>query len=124
MIITADRTIHDIQEEFLWEFPYLRLEFFTRVFNAGQISGTKNIKPSNKTLKECRTLQHEGSVNITPDLTVAKLNEIFRETYGLGIMVYRKSGKVWLETTVTDSWTLGEQNKQGEALSKTTSDSL
>jgi hypothetical protein len=32
--------------------------------------------------------------------------------------VYRKSGKIWLETTVTDSWTLEEQNKQGESLSK------
>jgi hypothetical protein len=37
------------------------------------------------------------------------------------VQVFRKSGKVWLETTVTDGWTLEEQNLQGEALSNTKS---
>ena len=42
----------------------------------------------------------------------------FGEVYGLGVQVFRKSGNVWLETTVTDSWTLKEQNDQGESLSE------
>jgi hypothetical protein len=34
------------------------------------------------------------------------------------VQVFRQSGRVWLETTRTDDWTLAEQNKQGEELSK------
>ena len=50
-------------------------------------------------------------------MTVTELERQFRELYGLHVLVFRKSGKVWLETTVTDGWTLAEQNNQGEALS-------
>jgi hypothetical protein len=27
------------------------------------------------------------------------------------VQVFRKSGKLWIQTTATDQWTLGEQNK-------------
>jgi len=50
-------------------------------------------------------------------MTVAEMEERFRDIYGLGVQVFRKSGTIWLETTVTDGWTLEDQNKQGEALS-------
>lgn len=67
---------------------------------------------------ECRTIQNRNEIAITPDMTVVELEQCFNNIYGLGIQVFRKSGKGWLETTVTDGWTLKEQNKQGEALSK------
>lgn len=51
---------------------------------------------------------------ITPDMTVTDLEQSFNTIYGLGVQVFRKSGKIWLETTVTDGWTLEEQNRQGE----------
>ena len=50
-------------------------------------------------------------------MTVANLENDFDAIYGLAVHVFRKSGKVWLETTVTDNWTLEEQNRQGELLS-------
>jgi hypothetical protein len=34
------------------------------------------------------------------------------------VQVLRKSGKAWLEATITDGWTLEEQNIQGEDLSE------
>jgi hypothetical protein len=37
--------------------------------------------------------------------------------YGIHVQLFRKSGKVWINTSVTSSWTLEEQNKQGEVLS-------
>ena len=51
-------------------------------------------------------------------MTVVDLEQSFSDVFGLGVQIFRKSGKVWLETTVTDGWTLDEQNRQGEALSK------
>lgn len=115
--INDSRKISAIQEDFNAMFPYLKIEFFSKLHKVGGSSPKKSMKSSTKTLGECRTVHKKGSVNITPEMTVSELEQNFADTYGLSVQVFRKSGKVWLETTITDSWTLEEQNKQGEELS-------
>jgi hypothetical protein len=44
---------------------------------------------------------------------VSKVEMGFQESFGISVQVFRKSGKVWLETSATDCWTLEEQNEQG-----------
>ncbi len=116
--INDDRKIAAIQETFSSTFPFLKIEFFSKPHKSGSGSAEKFMKPNNKTLGECRTAHKEGIITITPQMTVAEMEEKFRDIYGLGVQVFRKSGTIWLETTVTDNWTLEDQNKQGEALSK------
>lgn len=118
-ITTSDcRKISNIQEEFNSLFPYLKLEFFPTANKHGNESIKKFVKSNSNTLGECRTIQAKGEITITPDMKVVDLEKSFNDIYGLVVQVFRKSGKVWLETTLTDEWTLDEQNKQGEALSK------
>jgi hypothetical protein len=50
-------------------------------------------------------------------MSVAELEQQFSDVYGLSVQIFRQSGKAWLETTVTDKWTLEKQNEQGKALS-------
>lgn len=116
--INDKRKIFAIQEEFSQAFPYLKLEFFAKPHTVGGGSAKKFIKHNSKTLGECRTVHNKGHMSITPQMTVAELEQRFSDVYGLGVQVFRKSGKVWLETTVTDGWTLEAQNSQGEALSQ------
>lgn len=116
--ISDNRKIFSIQEEFNTLFPYLKIEFFSKPHKPGAASAIKLIKPNSSTLGECRILNNKGKITITPNMTVNDLEQHFQKIYGLSIQVFRKSGKVWLETTLTDSWTLEEQNKQGESLSK------
>ncbi|MBL7919921.1 MAG: hypothetical protein JNJ40_06375 [Bacteroidia bacterium] len=115
--INDNRKIFTIQEEFNTLFPYLKIEFFSKPHKVGGASAKKLIKHNSKTLGECRTIHNNGEITITPSLTVSDLEQRFQDVYGLNVQVFRKSGKVWLETTVTDGWSLDEQNKQGEALS-------
>jgi len=115
--INDKRKIFAIQEAFTEVFPYLKLEFFSKGHKHGGPSPKKLIKHAGKTLGECRTIHNDGSITITGTMTVTELEQRFGDVYGLGIQVFRKSGNVWLETTVTDGWTLDEQNKQGESLS-------
>ncbi len=115
--INDNRKIFAIQEEFNTLFPYLKIEFFSKPHKVGGASAKKLIKHNSKTLGECRTVHNNGEITITPSLTVSDLEQRFQDVYGLNVQVFRKSGKVWLETTVTDGWSLDEQNKQGEALS-------
>lgn len=116
--INDKRKIFAIQEEFNHLFPYLKLEFFSKPHKPGGATAKKFVKHNSKTLGECRTIHNNGKITITPQMTVSDLEQRFSDVYGLGVQVFRQSGKVWLETTVTDNWTLEEQNSQGESLSK------
>ena len=117
--INDQRKIFAIQEEFNHFFPYLKLEFFSKPHTYGGANEKKFMKSNSKTLGECRTIHHAGQITIEPGMTVAELEQHFRDVFGLGVQVFRQSGRTWLETTVTDGWTLEEQNRQGEELSKT-----
>lgn len=104
--------IHTIKEKFNAFFPYLRIELFP---------SSRNVSGSSKTNLELEAFRLHGNTDIiiiSPSMTVSDLEMRFKSIYGLMAQVFRKSGKIWLETTITDSWTLEEQNKQGESLSK------
>lgn len=118
ILINDQRKISAIQKEFNEMFPYLKIEFFDEPHKVGAPSSKKIIKHPIKTIGECRKSHTQGTIAITPDMTVADLERAFNDIYGLSVQVFRKSGKVWLETTVTDNWTLEKQNKEGEELSE------
>ena len=118
IIINDHRKIFAIQEEFQNLFPYLKIEFFAKPHKVGAPSSKKIMKHSAKTLGECRTIHHTGVITITPHITVAALEQNFSDVYGLSVQLFRKSGNAWLETSVTDSWTLEQQNNQGRELSE------
>ena len=115
--ISDKRKISDLQEEFTREFPYLKIEFFSRSHKEGAPSPRRLMKTGDQTIGQFRTVHKKGSLSIEPTMTVSELERRFRELYGLNVQLFRKSGKIWLETTVTDSWTLKQQNEQGESLS-------
>lgn len=118
ILINDHRKIFAIQKEFSKAFPYLKLEFFSKPHKVGAPSSKKIMKMPNKTIGQCRVIHNKGTLTILPSMTVADLEQAFSDVYGLSVQVFRKSGKVWLETTVTDNWTLEEQNKEGKALSE------
>lgn len=119
IVINDSRKLEDIQEEFHKSFPYLKLVFFSDPHKPGCETSKALMVHTHKTVGECRTKHNQGIIEIVPFMSVTNLEQTFNNVFGLGVQVFRQSGKVWLETTVTDSWTLEEQNKQGEALSKT-----
>jgi hypothetical protein len=118
IIINDHRKIFAIQKEFNEMFPYLKLEFFGKPHKVGAPSSKKIIKHASKTIGQCRVIHNKGTLTITPSMTVTVLEQAFDDVYGLSVQVFRKSGRVWLETTATDAWTLEKQNKQGEELSQ------
>lgn len=109
-------TISQIQKEFNSVFPYLKIEFFKKSHQTGELSAFADMISSTETLGKWRTVHNEDDFTITADYTVEKVESEFQERFGISAQVFRKSGDVWLETSVTDKWTLNEQNKQGEAL--------
>ncbi len=118
ILINDHRKIYAIQEAFNNTFPYLKLEFLSKPHTSSGAASHKLVKHNSKTLGECRTIHNKGKISISPSMSVADLEQKFSDVYGLTIQVYRKSGTSWLETSLTDGWSLEEQNSQGEILSK------
>ncbi len=118
IIINDHRKIFAIQKEFSEMFPCLKIEFLAKPSNIGGSPVNKEIKYSSKTLGECRLIHNKGTITITPQMTVIGMERNFRDVYGLSVQVFRQSGNAWLETSVTDNWTLEQQNRMGEELSK------
>lgn len=119
MVVINDKMkIYSIQEEFNAAYPYLRLGFCSKPKCVTGASFYNLMENKNKTLGEIRRTNSLRGIIILPTMSVADLERGFKEVYGLNVLLYRKSGKAWLETSVTDSWSIEEQNMQGEALSK------
>jgi hypothetical protein len=71
-----------------------------------------------KTLAEIKSFKGDGKIEINQNMTVDALEHEFENTFGLYVQVFRKSGRIWLETTATDEWTLLQQNQEGKELSE------
>lgn len=118
--ITNEKKIADVQFEFNTLFPYLKLEFFSKPHKSGGRSNLKFILNGSKIIGDCRTIIGTNEMIINQSMTVNELEQGLGTKFGIGVQVFRQSGKVWLETTITDGWTLEVQNSQGEDLSKET----
>jgi len=115
IIIHDSYKLSEIQEDFRKHFPFLKIEFFS--FGPGtEKLFTKEhlIKDTPQTLRDIRHIHFSGPISINGHQKVKTLEDHFRDQYGIEIQVFRKSGETWLQTSVTDDWTLSEQNKKGE----------
>ncbi len=107
--IDDSKKISEIQSEFSEHFPNLKIEFYHASHEEGEGSAGKEID-SSKTIGEVRTKHVEGDISINGHAKVSTLEENFADNFGLNVQVFRKSGNVWLQTTLTDEWTLSEQD--------------
>ncbi|HEY8659508.1 MAG TPA: hypothetical protein VIL78_10750 [Hanamia sp.] len=115
--INSGTQIEDVQKEFSKVYPFLRIDFFKKPHAENQLSQRKDkIDPKNKISEEGKFVKAE-SIDISKYLTVAELEMDFFNKFGIALQVSRKSGNIWIETSLTDDWTLEMQNNQGEELS-------
>jgi hypothetical protein len=122
--INDNRKIFAVQKEFSKEFPYLKLEFFSKPHKPGGSSSKKLIKHPGKTLGECRAIQKSGVLTVSRQMTVLELEQEFMDVFDLTIQVFRKAGKNWIETASTDGWTLDKENKTGAEMEKPLSEEI
>jgi hypothetical protein len=114
--INNQKSINQLQDEFNELFPFLKLEFFYSISKSVPI--TSNIKPdaTSITIGDLRKSTIEGHINIAHGMTVSSLELQLSNEFGLQVRILRKAGNLWMETPLTEGWTLDEQNKQGEIL--------
>lgn len=117
--IKGERLIADVQQDFSNAYPFLKIEFFRNNLER-QSRYPANLRISNQArLKEAWVWKKDsGNVILSDSMTVLELEEALMDEFGLSVQVFRKSGNIWLETTMTDHWTLKQQNDHGREISR------
>jgi len=113
--IANKSTIHELQKQFSKAFPFLKIEFFD-IHSTGSLAKV-HMYNANKTLAACRSNKNEGPLEVKESDTVGALKKQLWDQYGLSAEVFRKSGNVWIETSLSNSWTLKLQNDEGKVFS-------
>ncbi len=116
--IKKHKKIIELQEQFNKYFPFLQIEFFFERHVSGKGTHKNKVISSDKRLGQVQLINGEGVIKLSKTMTVEKLEKLLEDDFGLFAQVFRKSGEVWLETSVTDSWTLEQQNNEGKNLSE------
>lgn len=114
--IKSDRYISEIQKDFNEEFPFLKIVFFNKKSISSLDYSSKQIIPQNRKIGEGYIGVMDGNIQIDEEMKVNELENIFKDRFKLAVQVFRKSGNLWLETTMTDSWTLQQQNNHGKEI--------
>lgn len=125
--INGEQMVSKLQEDFSQVFPYLKIEFYRNGSKRQErYPATKMIAPS-RLLKDAWVYKKDkGQLKLSGDMSVTDFENALMDEFGLSAQVFRHAGNVWLETTMTDNWTLKQQNEHGRELStgiNTTNDS-
>ena len=106
--IETGKQIKQIQTAFNTRYPYLKIELIKQ-----QGGKPEAMKGNDVIVKVPAT-----TISIGSQQTVTRLEQEFLEKAGLKVKVYRKFCNVWIETTLTNDWTLEQQNSEGRLLSE------
>jgi len=115
--IEKGSTLKNVQKQFNNYYPFLKIEFFKKIpvdqpIYKAEIFSTVDLAKyidgaANKVVH----------IDVSRKRTVTEVEKDFEKLLGISAHVYRKSGNVWVETTLTNDWPLGEQNEEGRLIS-------
>lgn len=92
ILINDHRKLFAIQEEFSKAFPNLGLLFYSKRSHEKAEHSRKAVLHGGATIGECRIIHEKGELTITPQMTVADLEDAFSSVYGLTVEVATKKG--------------------------------
>lgn len=122
--IAPNRLISEIQQEFNKAFPFLKLEFYNNKSISRSDLSAKQFIPQGRNIGNSQLPISAGDIKIEEEMKVNELEKNFKDKFNLAVQVFRKSGNLWLETTMTDNWTLQQQNNHGREISTGKTDNI
>jgi hypothetical protein len=108
--------LREVQEELTRRYPYLKVQT-----PAIQIPGLRRTLDSSASPERVSGDEATGNwldqeLGLSNAMTVQELEEAIAAWFGVSVQVFRRSGKFWIETRMTRSWTLKQQNDHGRFL--------
>jgi len=119
MMLQIDKrsSLKSIQKQFNAHYPFLKIEFFKRI-PVDQPLYKVDLFPINESRKYIDGF-YDGiaTIDVSRKRTVYQVEKDFEKILDLSAHIFRKSGNVWVETTLTNDWPLEEQNEEGKQIS-------
>lgn len=121
LVIKKGMTVNDVKNQFSALFPYLKLEIFKRKSTPGHTMDEDSVAPGKSLLENIQPLLCTGIMSIDQNTRVSELEQGFSNRFLLKVQVFRRSKNLWLETSTTDVWTLGQQNEHARKITESPS---
>ena len=116
LFIHGRRLVAEAERDFSSIYPFLKLQFLQYPING---NGPVQKARATQRLNEIWHFKSDNSsVDINDQMTVSDLKSTVNVRFGLLSRLFRKSGSAWLEVTLTQGWTLKQQNDHGRELSE------
>lgn len=118
LFIEDSTLVEDVKKIFTNYYPFLKIELYKKSYTSGKhLKIKKELLASASYLNKFTQAPGKAVIDIENRVTVSELENQFA-AIGLVAEIFRKSGNVWIETSLTDNWTLQQQNMEGEEISR------
>ncbi len=107
--IKKEIELSKIKEWFSTSFPNLKIEVFKEKHKDFKGNEAASLIKEDNIVVSLKDQTTESSFSLFEDYSTALVEHMFLAKLNINAQVYRKSGRVWLQTTTTDNWTLKEQ---------------
>jgi hypothetical protein len=114
--VSPNLEIRELKKQFHQNFKFLKIEFFKKSHTFEQSSHKKDLYSIDTKLSEIMNPKISEEIEFDESTSVFDFENAFKK-FGLNAQVFRKSGTVFIETSLTDAWSLGQQEKEGKMLS-------
>ena len=112
LFIAKESKAEDVKNLFTLCYPYLKIELFKKPSVINVLD-----KKDTAAVNRFESISGSALIDIDKNITVAHLENDFA-FLGLRAEIFRRCGNVWVETSLTDNWTLHQQNLEGEEISR------
>jgi len=122
--IARQRLIKEVQAEFTRTYPFLKIDFtkgkdqarMTRTGSYPDVSAS--VPGEDEVVRDVAQKLLWQEMGLCDDMKINEVEVLLQYQFGLPAQVLRKSGNLWLETRMTQHWTLRQQNEHGYELDK------
>jgi hypothetical protein len=104
--INQETSIGEIKSQFQSHFKSVRIEFYHHAHEKGKGSSKDDQIQDHVKLNELVKTPSHIHMEFDKTIKISDLEKIFDQDCGLHIQVFRKYGDSWLQTTLSDHWTL------------------
>jgi hypothetical protein len=112
--IDDNETIGDLQDRFNEAFCFLQLQFYDNRHKWKETSDKSHYITPDRKLGDVRKNHNSGIYEIKSWYKTGRVEEEFRDLYGLYVQIFYLKNKEWVQTSAADDLTLGYLNELGE----------
>jgi len=104
--------IKEVEKVFSTRYPYLKMEVSKE--GVRWLTGVEEVD-AEKWRRQAEDIL-DTEVGLADGMTVGELEGRLRDLLGVPVVILRRSGNFWIETSMTRNWNLREQNDHGQEL--------